>query len=300
MPISRLRLRGTDLELSRLVAGVWRLREWGKSPEELRRYVEGCVELGITSFDHADLYGGYYCEAAFGEAVDAGLRNRIELVTKCGIRMIHPARPEHRVKHYDTSRAHIERSVENSLKNLRTDRIDLLLIHRPDPALDADEVAEAFHALRASGKVRHFGVSNFPSWDIELLESRLELPLVTNQLELHVGRLDSFSDGTLAQAQRLRMPPMAWSPLAGGALVTSAEPRWQRIREALTQIGRAHHASVEQVALAWLLAHPSKPIPVVGTGRMDRIQELARAEGLELDRQSWFAIWEASAGQPVP
>jgi len=238
MTVSRIQLTDNGPEFSRLVAGVWRLGEWGMDTRGLLNFIHGCLDLGITTFDNADIYGGYTCEGLFGAALAAepGLRDRLELVTKCGIQLVTPNRPGNRVHHYDTSRDHIVAAAENSLLELNTDRLDLLLIHRPDPLLDADEVAEAFGALWAAGKVRHFGVSNFLPWQFDLLQSRLDFPLVTNQIELSVLYLDPLHDGTLDQAQRLRRPPMAWSPLAGGRLFDDHDERAGRVRAA---VGRA-------------------------------------------------------------
>jgi len=192
-------------------------------------------------------------------------------------------------------------SAEGSLRALRTNYLDLLLIHRPDPLLDADEVSAAFESLHRTGKVLHFGVSNFMPWQFDLLADRLGFPLVTNQIELSVGHLEPLHDGTVDQCQRLRIPPMAWSPLGGGALLRHEDARWQRVRNALARVGsRYGGASLEQVAIAWLLRHPAGVIPVLGTGRIERLRALAGAEAIELDRQDWFEIWEASAGHEVP
>ncbi len=301
MTVSRVALPGSSVTLSRMVAGVWRLPDWKLTSLELRGNIERCCEVGVTSFDHADIYGGYSCEDAFGDALTPSLRARIELISKCGIALVNPARPEHRLKHYNTSRAHILASVEQSLINLRTDHLDLLLLHRPDPLLDADEVTAAFVELRDAGKVLAFGVSNYLPRDLELLAARLPFPLVTNQIELHLGRLTPLQDGTLAQCQQLKMPPMAWSPLGGGALSTSAAPHWVRVREVATAIGQRYDgASAELVALAWLLRHPARVMPVLGTGKTERIAELVQAELLQLDRQDWFELWSASAGRDVP
>ncbi len=299
--VSRTSIKSTGLELSRLVAGCWRLVAWNKSRSEIDAWIRGCLELGVDTFDHADIYGGYACEEAFGEALEPSLRRHLKLITKCGISFVSPARPGCRVHHYDTSREHIIASVEASLRALHTDHVDLLLIHRPDPLLHADEVSVAFEALYRAGKVHHFGVSNFLPWQLELLADRLAVPLVTNQVELHVGHLEPLHDGTLDQCQRLRIPPMAWSPLAGGALLTSEEPRWQRLRGALSRVGSRHgDVSLEQVAIAWLLRHPAGIVPVLGTGRLERLRALCEAEQIQLDRQDWFEIWEASAGHEVP
>ncbi|MFD2452631.1 aldo/keto reductase [Ideonella paludis] len=172
-----------ELQLSPIIAGAWRLAEWQFSVEQRLAWIEGCMARGLSSFDHADIYGGYQAEALFGEALALrpALREQMQLVSKCGIKLVGPARPAHGFKSYDTSAAHITTSVENSLRALRTDRLDLLLIHRPDALMDADEVAQTFERLRRDGKVLHFGVSNFTPAQFELLHSRI--PLVTNQVE---------------------------------------------------------------------------------------------------------------------
>lgn len=300
--MTRIHLTDGGPILSRVVAGMMRLREWGMDTAALLDFIHECLDLGITTFDHADIYGSYTCEALFGRALAAepSLRNRLELVTKCGIQLQSPNRPETRVHHYDTSREHIIASAESSLRNLRTDFLDLLLVHRPDPLMDADEVAEALMSLRASGKVRHAGVSNFMPWQFDLLQSRLDFPLVTNQIELSVLHLDPLHDGTLDQMQRLRVAPMAWSPVAGGRLFDSQIERARRVRTALESIGREMGASVDQVAMAWLMRHPARVLPVLGTGKIERLREAVAAEGVTLDRQQWFTIWEASAGKEVP
>lgn len=301
MAVSKIRLGDTDLFFSRLVAGVWRLMAWDFTRDNLLNWVHTCLDLGITTFDHADIYGDYRCEAVFGEVLNHALRDRMELVTKCGIALRSDQRPAHRLKHYNTSKQHIIASAEHSLRNLRTDRLDLLLLHRPDPLMDADQVALAFIDLRAAGKVRCFGVSNFTTSQFDLLQSRLDFPLVTNQIEFSVSHTAPLYDGTLDQAQRLRVPPMAWSPLGGGRLMTADDPNAQRVRAALARVGEAHGgAGMDTVALAWLLAHPVNVIPVLGTSKIDRLKSAVAAEELALDRQEWFAILEASVGQEVP
>jgi predicted oxidoreductase len=287
--------------LSRLIAGVWRMAEW-RQGETPAAFVEHCIDLGITTFDHADLYGDYTCEAIFGAALkaDPTLRSQIQLISKCGIKLVSKNRTDHKIKHYDTSREHILASVDNSLRALQTDYLDLLLLHRPDPLMDADQVAVAFAQLQQSGKVRHFGVSNFQPSQIDLLASRLELPLVTNQVEISVMHLDTFLDGTLDQCQQFRIAPMAWSPLGGGKLLTSDSPKALRLRAALQAIAEPNQASIDQVALAWLLAHPAQILPILGTGNLKRLQSAAAAEQLKLTREQWFTIWTASTGVEVP
>lgn len=303
MTVSTLKIHPDGPVFSRLVFGAWRLLEWGLPPAGLLDLIEASADLGITTVDHADIYGGFACEARFGEALARrpAVRERLQLVTKCGIKFPAPNRPEYTRHIYDTGRAHIVASAENSLRVLGTDRLDVLLIHRPDPLLDADEVAEAFTALRQAGKVRHFGVSNFTPAQFELLAARLPFPLVTNQIEVSVLRLEPFLDGTLDQAQRLRAAPMAWSPLGGGRLFTRADAQAERVRAALSEVGRElGGAGLDQVALAWLLRSPARIVPVLGTGKRERLQAAAGAEGLQLTREQWFAIWTASAGADIP
>lgn len=292
--------RGADAALSPIVAGVWRMADWQWSVAERLAWIEGCLDLGVTSFDHADIYGGYAVEAQFGEtlALAPALRARMQLVSKCGIRLRHPSRPAHRIKHYDSSAAHIIASAETSLRLLRTDHLDLLLLHRPDALMDADEVAGAFEQLRRDGKVRHFGVSNFTPAQFAVLHSRT--PLVTNQIELHPLHRAPLTDGTLDQCQQLRLRPMIWSPLAGGALFTGTEAAAVRVRAVLQQIGDAHGVSAATIAFAWLLRHPSQPVPITGSRRLVAIREAISATGVRLDAQEWTEILTAAAGHDVP
>ncbi|MGD9507227.1 MAG: aldo/keto reductase family oxidoreductase [Geminicoccaceae bacterium] len=301
MTVGRQQLHSDGPELSRLVWGAWRALKSAETdtPAKLARLIEGCLELGITSFDLADIYGGYQAEALFGAALKewGGERSRIELVTKCGIGLVGPARPAHRVKHYDSSAAHIRASLESSLRLLGTEQVDLLLLHRPDPLMDADATAEMLARLVQEGKTRAVGVSNHGPTQIELLQSRLPLPLLTNQIELSVLHTAPLVDGALDHAQRHRMVPMAWSPLGGGSLFDAERPR---VGSVLERLAGEHAVDTGCIALAWLLRLPSRPLPVLGTTRLDRLRGLARAEDLALDRQDWFELYEASLGHPVP
>ncbi|WP_396213024.1 aldo/keto reductase family oxidoreductase [Gemmatimonas sp.] len=286
--------------LSPIVAGVWRMASWNWSPQERLRWIEQCLELGVSSFDHADIYGGYTVEALFGEvlALAPGLRARMQLVTKCGIQLLAPARPDTRIKHYDTSARHIVRSVENSLTALGTDYIERLLLHRPDALLDADEVAGAFESLQVSGKVQQFGVSNFSVSQFELLHARF--PLVTNQIEWHPLHHAPLNDGTLDQAQRLRAHPMIWSPLAGGALFTSDADAAVRVRNTLTRIGEAHGVSAATIVFSWIMRHPSRPHPIAGSRRIEAMREAVAAQRVTLDAQEWTEILTTATGKEVP
>ncbi|SAH39866.1 aldo/keto reductase [Enterobacter hormaechei] len=297
--VQRITLAPQGTEFSRFVMGYWRLMDWNMSPVQLADFIEEHLDLGITTVDHADIYGGYQCEAAFGEALKRApaLRERMEIVTKCGIATT--AKPEHALGHYITDSAHIVKSAEQSLINLATDRIDLLLIHRPDPLMDADEVAEAFLTLHQSGKVRHFGVSNFTPAQFALLQSRLPFTLATNQVEISPVHQPLLLDGTLDQLQQLRIRPMAWSCLGGGRLFN--DEAFQPLRNELEMVARELNAeSIEQVVYAWILRLPSKPLPIIGSGKIERVRAALVAEELDMTRQQWFRIRKAALGYDVP
>ncbi|KMV35953.1 MULTISPECIES: aldo/keto reductase [Franconibacter] len=297
--VQRITLAPQGPEFSRLVMGYWRLMEWKFSARELVSFIEAHLDAGITTVDHADIYGGYQCEAAFGEALRLAphLRQRMEIVTKCGIATT--AKEENTLGHYITSREHILRSAETSLKNLATDSLDLLLIHRPDPLMDADEVAEAFLALHQSGKVRHFGVSNFTPAQFMLLQSRLPFTLATNQVEISPVYQPLLLDGTLDQLQQLRIRPMAWSCLGGGRLFNDAA--FQPLRDELQNVAQELGAeTIEQVVYAWVMRLPSQPLPIIGSGKIERVRAAIPALSLEMTRQQWFRIRKAALGYDVP
>lgn len=302
MVLTQIKLHESGMPCSRMSLGVWRMAEWQMSVAERLTFIQSCLELGITTFDHADIYGGYTCEGLFGEALakEPSLRSQMQLISKCGIKLVTPNRPDHRIKYYDTSAAHILDSVENSLQELRTDYLDLLLIHRPDPFMDADDTAAAFTQLKQAGKVLHFGVSNFLPSQFDLLASRLSFPLITNQVEISVMHLNAFQDGMLDQCQRLRIAPMAWSPLGGGSLFQEDSSQALRLCAAMTSLAQElGQATIDQIALAWLLSHPASIVPILGTGNLDRLHSAVAAENLRLTREQWFAIWTASTGADV-
>jgi len=293
--------------LSPIVAGAWRMAEWGWTPQQRLRWIEQAVELGVTSFDHADIYGNYGVEELFGDALALrpALRNQLQLVDKCGIKLVSQRRPAHRIKSYDTSREHIVASVEASLRALRTDRLDLLLIHRPDALMDAAEVADTFATLKQQGKVLRFGVSNFMPWQFELLDAAMSAHgehLTTNQIELHPLQVQPLHDGTLDQAQRLALRPMIWSPLAGGRLMAPSptDEAARRVHEVLRHLAEAHHVTATTIAIAWLLRHPARPVPITGSRRIDTLRDAVAALGVSLDRESWYALWQAGRGHEVP
>lgn len=288
------------ITISRLVYGMWRL---GDDPDtstgHVQEKVETCLAQGITTMDQADIYGGYTAEGLLGAALRAapGLRDQIEIVTKCDIIAPVGRHSAARVKYYDTSAAHITASVEASLREMATDRIDLLLIHRPDPLMDQHETGSALDALVASGKVRAVGVSNFRPWDFALLQSAMSQPLVTNQIELSLNCRDPFTNGDLAFLQERGIPPMAWSPLAGGHLRAEASSALSARMDAL---GRAAGVDWTAVAVAWLLHHPAQVIPVLGTNTLSRIVRISDALQVPMDRQTWFELYTLAQGHEVP
>ncbi|SBT16889.1 Oxidoreductase YdhF [Marinomonas gallaica] len=288
-------------EGSRIAQGYWRLAEWGMSDQELLSFIEQSIAAGITTVDHADIYGDYQCESLFGRALalKPSLRDKLQIITKCGIRLPSKNRPEIASHRYDQSVQHILQSVDNSLQNLKVDHIELLLLHRPSPLMDADHIAEAFEHLHTVGKVRHFGVSNFNPQQFDLLQSRLEMPLLVNQVELSPLELKHFEDGTLEHAQQHAVTPMAWSPFAGGDMFR-LEGINPTLFKALTEVSEAHNASLDQIALAWLMRHPSGIAPVIGSGSIERVLSAQQAQSIELSDDQWFAIWVASKGHPVP
>lgn len=287
--------------LSPLVAGLWRMHTWGLDVRARVAWIEQALELGFSTMDHADIYGDYTVETLFGEALAAapGLRDALQIVTKCGIRLVSPARPAHSVKHYDTSPAHVVASVDASLAALRIERIDLLLIHRPDLLCDPDALADTMSALHRAGKVRAFGVSNHGPAEFAMLDRRV--PLRTNQIEFSPLQMRALADGTLTQATDLGRSPMVWSPLAGGRLISGQDEQARRVRAVLQAMSpRYAGASVATLAYAWIRRHPSRPRPITGTGRLDGLVEAAASLHVELSAEDWYRVWQASMGQEVP
>lgn len=301
MTISRAPLCPNGLEVSQLIAGFWRLKHWGVSSKELLGYIQAIMDMGITTMDHAMVYRS---EAPFGDALalQPGLRQRMEIVSKCGIRPagFGPLGASH-TSHYDSSRAAIIESAEASLRDLRTDYLDILLLHRPDYLMDVHEVAEAFAVLKAQGKVRYFGVSNFSTAQFEGLQSIWSDGLVTNQIELSPYNLQALDSGVLEQCAGYGVRPMLWSCLAGGHLLNPIDAKGQRLLAALQRVREETGAdSVEQVVYAWVLALPCQPLPLLGTSKLERVADAVKGLSVQLSREQWYSIWEASNGAPVP
>jgi predicted oxidoreductase len=301
--MKRLALTSQGLEFSRMVYGTWRLLDTKPTAQEINRRLHACVELGITTIDTAEIYGLYQVEKALGEALalSPGLREKLELVTKAGIYIPCPAHPDRRTAHYNATGARLRESLETSLRLLGTDRVDLFLVHRPDWLTRADDTAGGLDELVSAGKIRAAGVSNYSASQFELLSARMKSALVTNQIEFHLLHPEPIHDGTLQQCERRGVLPMAWSPLAGGRIFDPSNPAAARLAAAAKLMSsRYNGATLEQLAYAWVLAHPSRPLPVIGTNKRERIQSAAQADAIVLEREDWYALWEAAQGRKIP
>ncbi len=300
MEITRL---GNSLDLSRIVHGHWRLVDWNLGPKDLDKLIGQVLDLGITTFDHADIYGDYSCEKIFGSVVkrNPDIRQKIKLITKCGIILPSDKFPQHKTHHYDYSFDHIIKSVENSLENLQTDFIDLLLLHRPAPFFNPKEVARAFRKLFEDGKVLHFGVSNFNPAQYEMLNKHCDQNLVTNQIEISPYCLEHFLNGSIDFCLKEDITPMAWSPLAAGRFTHSQNEREMKIQSVLTEVATELGVEeIEKIMYAWLLSHPAGIIPVVGSGKLERIRLAAESLAIRLNLDQWYKIYVAANGKPLP
>jgi predicted oxidoreductase len=302
--MQRFKLAENAPEMSAYAYGVWRLADdpQGSDPARVRAKIDACLEAGITTFDHADIYGGYTCERLFGKALAEApeLRDQMEIVTKCGIKVPCSELPEVSVKHYDATAERIVQCVDRSLKELQTDRIDLLLIHRPDWLASAEDTAAGLRHVMDSGKVLSVGVSNYTVHQYNLLQHCLGFAPATNQVEISLQHMDAIYDGTLDQCQAAGVRPMAWSPLGGGGLFTKEDADTARLRKMLEEVGADYGASADQVALAWVAMLPSRPQIVIGTNQLPRIRTAADAAKLTLSREHWYLLWEAAQGRPIP
>ena len=279
--------------LSRIVYGMWRLADdTNVSSQHIGEKINICLDQGITSFDQAAVYGLYTSESLFGEALKANpsFREQIEIISKCGIVNPSARYSNASVSHYDTSKEHIFNSVDASLKNMSIDHLDLLLIHRQDPFMDHLETGKALDDLVLSGKVKEVGVSNFKPWDFSLLQSAMKSKLVTNQIEMSLAATESFTNGDLTFHQERATPIMAWSPLGGGRLVKGKG----NLTKVLSKIAANQNVDIAAVAVAWILAHPAKICPVMGTNNLDRIAKISDAMSVKMDRETWFELYTAS------
>jgi predicted oxidoreductase len=287
--------------ISSPIAGCMRWGVWGAnfSTAEYRQMIESCLQYGISSFDHADIYGDYTTEAEFGEALKENplLRQHIKLITKCGIQMLSANRPEHGIKSYNTSKEHIIHSVEQSLRNFGTDYLDVLLIHRPDPLLDPSETAEAIEQLKQQGKILAFGVSNFLPHQTDLLAAHTLIEY--NQSEISIIKLNAFSDGVLENCMKHKITPMAWAPLGGGLFTDETHPRFRSITATAIELAEKYNTGLNEILLAWLHTHPSGIQSVIGTTKIERLLQAKVATSIRLEREDWFKLLIASTGEDV-
>lgn len=284
--------------LSPIVAGTMNWGVWDKmlTSSEMVHLMNICIENKVTTFDHADIYGGYTTEAQFGKAFAESKipREKIQLISKCGIQLAESR--NNTIKHYDYSKEYIVWSVENSLKNLQTDYLDVLLLHRPSPLMKADEIAEAIAKLKSEGKIIDFGVSNFTASQTELIQQKTEINF--NQIQFSATHHQAMLDGSLDYMQLHNIRPMSWNPL--GTVFREDIEQTRRLKILLGKLVEKYHMGSDTLLLAWILKHPSKIIPVAGTVNIARIQLLMKATELELEMEDWFAIWTESMGNKVP
>ncbi len=279
--------------------------KWGKwgscfSTSAYLSAIEFCAENNINSFDHADIYGDYTTEKEFGDALknNSALRTKIQLITKCGIKMLSVNRPANKIKSYDTSSKYIIQSAEQSLENLHTDYIDVFLLHRPDPLMNPIEIAEAFTKLKQQGKVLHFGVSNFTPSQVTIINKYF--PVEVNQIEISVSHLEPFHNGQLDQCIEHKIIPMAWAPLGGGSIFSAIpDQKSKRILAVAQGLDKKYSAGIDNILLAYLTAHPAGIIPVLGTSKIERLKSAIANTGLQLEREEWFMLWAASTGHDV-
>lgn len=286
-------------KFSKIIAGTMSWGNWGKqfNSQQMIRMMNTCLESSVTTFDHADIYGDYTTERDFGNAFKQSniTRDDIQLISKCGIVYASPKRPT-KIKHYNYSRDYIITSVDNSLKNLATDYLDLLLLHRPSPLMETNEIMEAIAKLGQEGKIKSFGVSNFTTSQVELIS--IEVPVEVNQIEFSLTQNKALFDGTLDQMMVKKMTPMAWAPL--GEVFKNDTEQTRRIHKCLGSLLEKYSATEDQLLLAWILKHPANIHPVVGTTNQIRIKEANKALQINLELEDWFSILVASQGHKVP
>ncbi|MDK2771331.1 MAG: aldo/keto reductase [Flavobacterium sp.] len=287
------------MKFSSLIAGVMNWGVWDKNLDTnaMEKLIHTFINQDITSFDHADIYGGYTTEESFGKAFkNSGIqRENIQLISKCGIKYLSEKR-DYSIKHYDYSKEYILWSVEESLKNLQTDYLDLLLLHRPSPLLQAEEVAEAVSKLKESGKIKHFGLSNFLPHQTDLVKQYVDVEV--NQIQFSVTHHFPLTDGQLDYMNLHKIKPMAWNPL--GSVFKEDNEQTLRLKILLADLIIKYEVSADIILLQWILQHPSQVIPVVGTANSDRVENLKKINSFRLETEDWFKIWTTSMGHKVP
>tara|TARA_B100002052_G_scaffold195091_1_gene177867 strand:+ start:926 stop:1780 length:855 start_codon:yes stop_codon:yes gene_type:complete len=284
------------MNLSRIISGTMNWGTWGAnySKQEMCQLISESFDSGINSFDHADIYGGYTTEESFGDAfIDTGIkREDVFFISKCGI--MYPSKKlPIKTKHYDYSEDHIIKSVNNSLKYLQTDYLDCLLLHRPSPLMDINIIGNTIEGLIKSGKIKSFGVSNFTADQMDMFKGKVEI--LYNQINLSLTHLDHMFDGTLEYMQANKILPMAYSPL--GSYFKEGSNKIKKVVESLKD---KYSCTDYQLLISWLLKHPSKVYPVIGTTKSDRIKKSMKSLKIEIELIDWFELLEASVGNRVP
>ncbi len=284
--------------LSPIISGTMNWGVWDKNltSKEMENMIQICIENKITTFDHADIYGDYTTEADFGKAFkDSKIsREKLQLITKCGIQLVTESR-KNKIKHYDYSKDYIIWSVEESLKKLKTDYVDLFLLHRPSPLMQADEIAEAVEKLKSEGKILDFGLSNFTSSQTELIRQKTEVSY--NQVQFSATHYEPMIDGSLDYMQTNGIRPLSWNPL--GTVFREDTKKTRRLKKLFSTLLEKYHLGADTLLLAWILKHPANVIPIAGTVNVARIQSLVKAVELDMDKEDWFAIWTESMGDDV-
>ncbi|HEU5165906.1 MAG TPA: aldo/keto reductase [Chitinophagaceae bacterium] len=295
--MEKIYLSDSGPKVSPAVYGFYRWNGSYVNEDKMEKIMNLCLEFDINTFDHGDTYGDYTCEEICGNVLKrSGIkRESIVLFTKCGINIPHPARPDYRVKHYDTSREHITNSVENSLRNLRTDYIDVFLLNQLDPLSNLEETALTLEKLKDSGKIKNVGVVNFSVFQHQLLSSYLRIPIVTNHIELNLLNTSAFDNGQVDYIKQKYMRPLATSPLAEGKIANSNEKIPLRIRGKLEEFAGKYNSHFESVAIAWLVKLGA--LPLIGTTDENRIKNIAEAFKINLDRQDWYELYAVSRGE---
>ena len=295
--MEKIYLSDSGPKVSPAIYGFYRWNGNNVNEDKIEQIVNLCLELGINTFDHGDTYGGYALEELFGNVLKRGgiKRENVVLFTKCGINIPHPSHPEYRVKHFDTSKEHITNSLENSLRKLRTDYIDVFLLNQLDPLSNLEETALTLHKLRESGKIKNVGVVNFSVFQHQLLSSYLRIPIVTNHIELNLLNTSAFDNGQVDYIKQKYMRPLATSPLAEGKIANSNDKIPLRVRAKLEEFAKKYNSHFESIAIAWLVKLGA--LPLIGTTDEARIKNIASAFNLNLDRQDWYELYAVSRGE---
>ena len=291
------------IKFSPIIVGTMRLGQWGAkfTTNQYEQFIDQCLEMGLKDFDHADIYGSYTTEEEFGAALKKRpkLRKKIRLTTKCGIKMVADSRPKHNIKSYNLTAKHIQSSVDQSLKNFGTDYLDLLLLHRPDYLMDSEKIAECIEKLKKSGKILHFGVSNFSASQVQLLSKYTDI--VNHQIQISVDHLEPFDNGILDQCISNNIIPTAWSPISGGHLFGIEESdKKDRIIAMAYPMAEKYNCSLDQLLIAWLLKHPSGIVPVMGTTKILRLASAIESQNIQISHEDWYDLFQASTGVEIP